>query len=130
MSYKNYPIKKSKNFGNTFSLIFLLIAIYNFYFELVFWLHFFVLSLTFFSISLLRPQIFRMIAFFWEKFGLLLGKFFSPIILTIIYMLTIIPVKLILKILFIDLINKKKNISLKSYWIKKDERLTDFKDQF
>ena len=130
MSYKNYPIKKSKNFGNTFSLIFLLIAIYNFYFELSLWLHFFVLSLSFFSISFLKPQVFRLIAFLWEKFGLLLGKLFSPIILTIIYMFTIMPIKLILKIFSVDLINKKKNISLKSYWIEKDKHLTDFRNQF
>ena len=66
----------------------------------------------------------------WEKFGLLLGKLFSPIILTIIYMFTIMPIKLILKIFSVDLINKKKNISLKSYWIEKDKHSTDFRNQF
>tara|TARA_B100000886_G_C20370256_1_gene469197 strand:+ start:255 stop:647 length:393 start_codon:yes stop_codon:yes gene_type:complete len=130
MSHKNYPIKKSKNFGYTFSFIFILAAIYNFHYELSFWLHFFILSFIFFIISFFKPQFFRYVAYLWEKFGLLLGKIFSPVILTIVYIFTIIPIKLILKILFIDLINKKKNNSLKSYWIEKDKHLTNFKDQF
>lgn len=130
MSHKNYPINKSKNFGYTFSFIFILAAIYNFHYELSFWLYLFILSFIFFIVSFFKPQIFRYVAYLWEKFGLLLGKIFSPVILTIIYIFTIIPVKLILKIFFIDLINKKKNNSLKSYWIEKDNHLTNFKDQF
>ena len=95
---KEYPIKKCKGFGYTFSLVFLVVALYFFFKvqKFQFFFNFFV----FFLLTIYYPACFKLPAFVWEKFGVLLGKFISPIVLTLIYAVTILPVNLLLKNLF------------------------------
>ena len=48
----------------------------------------------------------------WIKFGILIGKFFSPILMGFIYFFLITPISLIIRVLGIDplkLQNKKKD---------------------
>ena len=42
---------------------------------------FFSISLCFFLLTIYYPACFKLPAFVWEKFGVLLGKFISPIVL-------------------------------------------------
>ena len=124
-------IKKCKNFGFTFSLIFFLIFLYNFFFMSKNLAYYFLALSVFFSIlTYLRPNLLRFLSDAWEKFGLFLGKFFSPVILTLIYLLTIIPINFIVRIFRIDLINKEVSNKCKSYWIKREDSKVNFKDQF
>ena len=124
-------IKKCKNFGYTFSFIFFLIFLYNFFFmskNLAY--YFLALSVLFSILTYLRPNLLRFLSDAWEKFGLFLGKFFSPVILTLIYLLTIIPINLVVRILRIDLIKKDVSNKVETYWIKRKDNKVNFKDQF
>ena len=63
----------------------------------------------------------------WIKFGVILGNFFSPIFLFIIFFLIITPTGIFLKIINKDVMGlKKKN----SYWINRDNELQTMKRQF
>ena len=122
--------KKYKNFGYTFSLIFLILGIYdllkiNNYFILYFFIFFILMicSLKFYYF-LKYPSI------LWEKFGIFIGLIFSPIILLFVYLITIIPINLIIRLLRIDIINKKKSDKLKTYWIKHERKKINFSKQF
>ena len=124
-------IKKCKNFGYTFSFIFFLIFLYNLFFMSKNSAYYFLALSVFFSIvTYLRPNLLKFLSDAWEKFGLFLGKFFSPVILTLIYLLTIIPISFIVRILRIDLINKEVSNKCKSYWVKREDSKVNFKDQF
>ena len=124
-------IKKCKNFGYTFSFIFFLIFLYNFFFISKNLANYFLALSVFFSIlTYLRPNLLKFFSDSWEKFGLFLGKIFSPVILTLIYLLTIIPINFIVRILRIDLINKEVSKKCESYWVKRDDSKVNFKDQF
>ena len=124
-------IKKYKNFGYTFSFIFFLIFLYNLFFMSKNLAYYFLALSVFFSIlTYLRPNFLRFLSDTWEKFGLFLGKFFSPVILTLIYLLTIIPISFIVRILRIDLINKEVSNKCQSYWVKREDSKVNFKDQF
>lgn len=127
---KSYPIKKSKNFGYTFSTIFALVSIYFYY--RVGYIYFELLSATIilFLVSIFSPSFLKIFSYYWDKFGILLGKFFSPIILVSVYFITIIPINLICRLFSVDLINKKKNNSLQTYWVKKKQTEFKFRDQF
>ncbi len=129
-SVKEDSTKKCKNFGYTFSVIFFLIFLYNFFLSKGFSNYFFALSVFLFILTYVRPDLLRFCSDIWEKFGLFLGKVFSPVILTLIYLLTIIPINLIIRILGIDLINKDVSNKVETYWIKRKDNKVNFKDQF
>ena len=65
----------------------------------------------------------------WFKFGILLGKFVSPIVLGIIFFFVVTPIGILMKILGKDLLNLKNN-NENSYWIKRSEIKSNMKDQF
>ncbi len=122
--------KKCKNFGYTFSVIFFLIFLYNLLFLRSFSYYFLALSIFLCILSYVKPNLLKFLSDIWEKFGLFLGKLFSPVILTLIYLITIVPVNLVVRILRIDLINKEVSNKVTSYWIKRKDSKVNFKDQF
>ena len=129
-SFEENSTKKCKNFGYTFSVIFFLIFLYNFYLSKGFSNYFLALSVFIFTLTYVRPDLLKFCSDIWEKFGLFLGKIFSPVILTLIYLLTIIPINLIIRILRIDLIKKDVSNKVETYWIKRKDNKVNFKDQF
>ena len=129
-TFQEDSIKKCKNFGYTFSVIFFFIFVYNFLLSKSFSNYFFALSVFLFIVTYIKPNLLKFFSYIWEKFGLFLGKIFSPVILTLIYLLTIVPINLIVRILRIDLINKEVSNKVESYWIKRKDSKVNFKDQF
>ena len=107
-NFKEYSEHKCKNFGFTFSIIFFLLALYNYVNDLFFFEIASALFILFLILTKVRPSIFKFLAFYWEKFGIILGLFFSPIILSFVYLITIMPINLLIRVLGIDLIKKKK----------------------
>ena len=129
MNFSGYPTNKSKNFGYTFSIIFFLVFLY-FFFNGVLSFSFLLISLFLTLITILKPNFLSPFSFFWDKFGLLIGIFVTPVILCLVYFTTIIPTNIVLRLFFIDLLKKKKNIKIKSYWIERENNNINFKKQF
>lgn len=129
-NFKDYSEHKCKNFGFTFSIIFFLLALYNYVNDLVFFEIALALFILFSILTKVRPSIFKFLAYYWEKFGIILGLFFSPIILSFVYLVTIMPINLIIRVLGIDLIKKKKNRKISSYWELRKNDINNFKNQF
>ncbi len=111
-------------------LFFFLLALYNYVNDLFFFEIALALFILFLIITKVRPSIFKFLAFYWEKFGIILGLFFSPIILSFVYLVTIMPINLIIRVLGIDLIKKKKDRKIRSYWELRKNDINNFKDQF
>ncbi len=128
--FREYPIKKCKNFGFTFCTLFFILALYEFLSFSNVNKFFLATTATLFFLTLKFPECFRFLGFYWEKFGYFLGRFFSPIILTLVYFFTIIPINLILRIFGIDILKKNIDRNKKSYWVDQNEKTTDFKNQF
>ena len=122
--------KKLKNFGYTFSIIFILLGIYDFFKINNYYLFYFFLSAIFFICALRFFKILYYPNKIWQKFGVFLGIIFSPIILLIVYIVTIIPINLVLRVFKIDIINKNKSEKLESYWVEPSSKIINFKNQF
>ena len=124
-------MKKSsnKNFGLTFFVIFFIISFYPFFIgnKINFWFLF--ISLTFLIFSLLNPKILNPLNIIWTKFGILLGKILSPLIMSLVYFLVMTPIAFYLKLINKDVLNLKKNYS-NTYWEKKKDESTSMKNQF
>ena len=128
---KNTEIKigSNKSFGIVFFLVFLLIAIYPLINngELRIWS--LVVSIIFLILGLINSKVLTPLNKLWFKFGLLLGKVVSPLIMGIIFFFVVTPTAFIMRIIGKDLLNLKFN-NKKTYWIEKTGPKSKMKNQF
>ena len=122
-------ISSNRNFGIVFFIVFLLIALYpllkgN---DLRIWS--LVISFIFLALGLLNSKILTPLNRLWFKFGLLLGRFISPIIMGIIFFVVVTPIGIIMRLLKKDLLNLKYN-KKETYWIDKSGPKSKMKNQF
>ena len=126
---KNTP--SEKKFGLFFGSIFLLIFSYFVYTDNKFYFFLLIISFIFFFSAFFYNKFLIIPNKLWFKFGLLLNKIISPIIMGIIFFLFFLPTSLIMKIIFKkDLLNRKMNLNINSYWIKRKEKMQSIDNQF
>ena len=119
----------NRSFGIVFFTVFLLIALYPLINEENLRLWSLVISLIFLVLGLINSQILTPLNKLWFKFGILLGKIVSPIIMGTIFFFVVTPIGFIMKAIGKDLINLKYNNN-KSYWIEKTGPKSKMKNQF
>lgn len=126
-------LPSNKSFGILFGSIFLIIAIYfvfqkNNYFSFVS----FLLSFSFFIMSIFKPILLLPLNRLWMRFGLLLSLILNPIVLGVIFFVLITPIGIISRLFGRDELRvklKEKN----SYWVVSNlnnNKETSFKQQF
>ena len=122
-------ISSNRSFGIVFFVVFLLIAFYPLtnQGDIRFWSIF--VSLIFLALGLLNSKILTPLNKVWFKFGILLGKIVSPIIMGIIFFLVVTPIGFLMRIFKKDLLNLKFNNN-STYWIEKTEPKSKMKNQF
>ena len=106
-------IGSNRSFGIVFSIVFLLIAIYPLINneELRIWS--LVIAIIFLVLGLINSKVLTPLNKLWFKFGLLLGRIISPIVMGLIFFLVVTPIGLLMRIIGKDLLNLK--ISVFSY---------------
>ena len=87
------------------------------------------ISLIFLILGLINSKLLTPINILWLKFGILLGKIVSPLIMGIIFFAIVTPIAIIMKLLKKDVLNLKFNKN-NSYWIEKDKHKSKMKNQF
>ena len=122
-------IGSNKSFGIVFFIFFLIIAIYPTFFDGNLKVWSLVISIIFLILGLLNSRILTPLNILWFKFGMLLGRYVSPLAMGFVFFIIVTPTGLIMKLFNKDLLNLKKKKS-KSYWIKRDTIKTDMKNQF
>ena len=122
-------ISSNRSFGIVFFIVFLLIALYPLTYggEIRIWSV--ITSLIFLVSGLLNSKILTPLNKLWFKFGILLGKIISPVIMGIIFFLVVTPIGLIMRLLRKDVLNLRYNKN-KSYWIEKGGPKSKMKNQF
>ena len=127
--YNDIKISSNRSFGVVFFIVFLLIALYPLLNNNEVRLWSLIISFLFLILGILNSKILSPLNKIWFKFGLILGKIISPIIMGIIFFLVVTPIGFIMKLLGKDLINLKFN-NEKSYWIEKSGPKSKMKNQF
>ena len=123
---KNLPT--NKNFGIVFFIVFLIIGIFpilkgnNLNYGIL------LISVIFLILGIINSRILTPLNITWYKFGILLGKIISPIIMGLIFFLVVTPIGLILKLVGKDVL--RLSINKKTYWINKDKYKSEMKNQF
>ena len=88
-----------------------------------------IVAIIFLTLGLLNSKILTPLNKIWFKFGLILGKIISPIIMSIVFFIVVTPISFIMRILGKDVLNLKYNNN-KSYWIEKSGPKSKMKNQF
>ena len=122
-------ISSNRSFGIVFFVVFFLIALYPLIHNEEIRIWSLIISLIFLILGLINSRILTPLNKLWFKFGILLGKIVSPIIMGIIFFLVVTPIGFIMRILGKDLLNLKFNAN-KSYWIEKTGPKSKMKNQF
>ena len=122
-------ISSNRSFGVVFFVVFLLIALYPVINneEIRAWS--LIVSLIFLVLGLLNSKILNPLNQIWFKFGVLLGRIISPLIMAIIFFFVVTPIGLIMRILGKDILNLRYNTK-KTYWIEKTGPKSKMKNQF
>ena len=128
--FKENKISSERGFGIVFSIFFTILFLYFYLKYNYFNIYFFSLSIILLFISIFFAHYLRIPNILWHKFGILISKVMNPVVVTLIYLIGIIPIGIIMKLLKKDLIQKKINKNLHSYWIKKKNNIGRMRDQF
>ena len=102
-------ISSNRSFGIVFFIVFLLIALYPLLKDNDLRIWSLVISFIFLILGLINSKILTPLNRLWFKFGLLLGRFISPLIMGIIFFVVVTPIGIIMRLLKKDLLNLKYN---------------------
>ena len=127
---KNKDKVSNKSFGIVFFVFFLILSIFSFKNDYNLTLVLFLISLIFLILGLKNSKLLSPLNNYWIKFGYLLGKIISPIIMAIIYFSIVYITKIILILINKNILNLKINKNIKSYWIKRNEEELNMENQF
>ena len=118
----------NKSFGIVFFIFFLILSFYFYFTEKNINLYLISISLIFLVLGLINSSILTPLNLLWLKFGILLGRVVSPIIMGLVFFGVVTPTGLIMKILKKDLLKLKRS-EKKSYWIERKTK-SEMKNQF
>jgi hypothetical protein len=120
----------NRSFGIVFFIVFLIIGVYpilNNEGDVRFWS--LIIAVIFLVLGILNSKVLNPLNKLWFKFGIFLGKIFSPLIMGIIFFLVVTPIGLIMRFIGKDILNLKFNDD-KSYWVEKKGLKSKMKNQF
>ena len=129
MGQNDIKIGSNRSFGIVFFIVFFLISIYPLVNSESIRIWSLIVSLIFLTLGAINSKLLSPLNNVWFKFGLLLGRIISPILMGIIFFLVVTPIALLMRILKKDLLNLKftKN---NTYWIEKSGPKSKMKNQF
>jgi hypothetical protein len=128
---KNLVNIKSKNnitFGILFFLFFLFIGLYPLISNEPIRIWSIILSSVFLIITIIKPNLFTFLNKLWIKFGILLGKIISPIVMGLVFFFVVTPIGILVRILRKDVMGLKRGTT--SYWINREDKVQSMKKQF
>ena len=91
---------------------------------------FLILALAFAAVAIFAPRLLRWPNRLWFRFGMLLGAIVAPIVMTLVYVLTFLPMGLGLRLMGKDLLSLRTDPQASSYWINRSDPPKSMKLQY
>ena len=108
-----------KGFGQVFGGFFALMAALSWWRGHQGWHYTLPLAVVFLAITYTYPRLLAPLNKLWLKFGLLLYKVMNPIVLGLLFFVTIMPIGLIMRAFGKDFLRTKIDRNAKTYWIER-----------
>ena len=125
----NIKRSSNKNFGIVFFIVFILIALWPLLNNETYRLWAVIIALIFLILGIIDSRFLTPLNILWFKFGLLLGKIVSPLVMGIVFFFVVTPIAMLMRVFNKDLLNLRYN-NKNSYWIEKNEPKSKMKNQF
>tara|TARA_B110000196_G_C20620319_1_gene419242 strand:+ start:76 stop:453 length:378 start_codon:yes stop_codon:yes gene_type:complete len=122
-------ISSNRSFGIVFFVFFLLVSLWPLLNDNPIRIWSLVVAIIFLILGLLNSKFLTPLNRSWLKFGELLGRVVSPLVMGLVYFVILTPIGLFMRLIRKDLLGtkfSKKN----SYWIKRDKNIGTMKRQF
>ena len=122
-------IGSNRSFGIVFFVLFLLICLWPLLNDNSIRIWSLIIAIIFLILGLLNSKFLTPLNRSWLKFGELLGRVVSPLVMGLVYFVILTPIGLFMRLIQKDLLGtkfSKKN----SYWIKRDKNIGTMKRQF
>ena len=125
-------MKKSseKSFGILFFFFFLIVGFFPLINHGSIRIWSIVIGILFLLVSFFEPILLKPFNILWIKFGELLGRVVSPIVMLFIFFVVVTPLSLLAKLFGQDMLSLKLKKEQKSYWIKRKNNITSMKKQY
>ncbi len=123
------PLPSDRSVGLVFATVALIVAFFWRTHELTL-----IISLVIAAIlglvSFTIPKVLRPLNIVWMRFALLISKVVNPVVMLILFIITIVPAGLIMRLSY-DPLRRRGDASSKSYWIVRDkEEHSSLRNQF
>ena len=115
--YSSVEVGSARSFGIVFSVVFALVGVFPLLGGGSVRTWSLAIAVGFLVVAFVAPRVLRPLNSLWFKFGMLLGRVINPLVMLIIYVLTIIPIGLLLRAFGKDLLLKRFEPEAPSYWI-------------
>ena len=83
-----------------------------------------------FLIGFLKPAWLSKPNYYWYKFGIILGAIVAPIVMALVFLITIVPIGLLAKLFGKDMLDQRLDPSAESYWKDRSEPMQPFDKQY
>ena len=124
----NIKRKNNITFGILFFIFFLIVGLYPLISNEPIRIWSIIVSLVFLTVTIIKPNLFTFLNKLWIKFGILLGKIISPIVMGLVFFFVVTPIGIFVKILKKDVMGLKRGQT--SYWITREDKIQSMKKQF
>ena len=129
MKNSNIKIGSNKSFGIVFFLFFVIVSIFPLFKDEDIRVWSLIIAIIFLILGLLNSKFLTPLNKIWFKFGILLGKFVSPIVMGIVFFGIVTPTSLIMRLLGKNLLGLKKS-KKDTYWIERSKIKSKMTNQF
>lgn len=119
-----------RNFGFVFAAVSAIIALAPLFGGHPPRVSFLILALAFAAVAIFAPGLLRWPNRLWFRFGMLLGAIVAPIVMTLVYVLTFLPMGLGLRLMGKDLLSLRTDPQASSYWINRSDPPKSMKLQY
>lgn len=113
-------IGSERSFGIVFAVVFVLIGLWPLKAGGDVRLWALGLAAAFLLVALVAPRLLKPLNLIWFKFGLLLHKVMTPLVMGLLFFLTVTPVGMLMRATGKDPMRLKRDSTATSYWITRD----------
>ena len=122
-------IASNRSFGIVFFVVFIIIAFWPVLKSEAPRIWSVIIAIIFLLLGIFNSKLLTPLKILWIKFGEILGRFISPLVMAVIYFAIITPIGIFMRLLGKDLLNMK-SLKKNSYWIKREKRISSMRKQF
>ena len=116
---EDVPTSSSRSFGSVFAAVFVIVALWPL------WRHgaprwwALLIGAVFLALALARPGVLAPLNRIWTRFGLLLHRIVNPVIMGLLFYLSVVPIGIVMRLLGKDLLRLRLDKEAESYWIER-----------